>query len=297
MKIGILGYGSIGTRHALNIEFLGHEFVAYDPSVSRPSYRDYVFTNADAIVIATPSKIHAHDLMDVLHAGKHVLVEKPIGYDCPPLIDGFLQGIRYKDRSLIIATGFNLRFHHCVQKTKELLPSIGNILAASFTVYQKTTKPPYLMDGIVRNWLSHEIDLAHYLLGEGDVVSASVPVDSNGNDTTDAFVEMKFPKVKGNVYLQADYYSDPEQRYFWIEGEKGSIYVNLVLREIYMRMGGGPPHMAFQASDTWDDNYIDEMKCFLDSIQQGRHLEPLATGEDGVRALYTVMAIRAKAGI
>lgn len=31
MKVAVIGYGSIGKRHAANIEWLGHEVVIYDP--------------------------------------------------------------------------------------------------------------------------------------------------------------------------------------------------------------------------------------------------------------------------
>jgi len=36
----------------------------------------------------------------------------------------------------------------------------------------------------------------------------------------------------------------------------------------------------------------EEMYTFIKSIECGVHADPLATGEDGVRALYTVMRMR-----
>lgn len=287
-KIGVFGYGSIGKRHVSNIQGLRynktywHDPIQYFPfSIGR----ERLLKECDAIVVASPSIEHTKDLMDAIHAGNHVLVEKPFGYDCPPLLDSFMQGARSKNPELIVATGFNLRFHHCVQKAKSVMDSgiLGEPIAASFVVNQKTEKEVHLRDGVIRNWLSHEIDLAHYLLGNGTVTACS------GDDTQEAFIEMKFPAVKEKVFISGDYYTDPEQRYFWIEGTKANLYVNLILRECYLKENGNAPRLLFQATDTFDSNYIEEMATFIASIEQGQHLAPLATAEDGIRALYTVM--------
>ncbi len=301
MKIGILGYGSIGRRHYFNLEELGHDVSFYDPNIyGHPlTIREDILNWAEAIVVASPSINHAQDLMDAIDAGKHVLVEKPFGYDCPALLDGYLQGARHKWRKdhiitdQIVSTGFNLRFHECIKKAKELLPDIGEIQAAHFTVYQKTEKPEYLRDGIIRNWCSHEIDLAQYLLGPGIVTDCTTIPD----DMTEAFIVMEFSTVKTKVFIQADYYSDPEQRFFWIAGTNGTIYVDLVKRNVFIRTKKGNPIPILSASDNWDQNYLDEMSLFILSIETGRHLAPLATGEDGVSCLYRVMEAREKAGL
>ena len=301
MKISILGHGSIGKRHYGNIEMIGHTAAWWDPAdygSFQSTLRQDVIDWGDAVIICSPSKDHANDLMDVIDAGKHVLCEKPFGYDCPSLLAGFMQGTRLKNPHLIVATGFNLRFHDCVKKARELIPELGDLRGSAFTVNQKTEKPPYLRDGIIRNWLSHEIDLARHLLGPiEEVVSCTAPVDGNGNDSVEAHVVIKFPSVTNNVHFQADYYSDPEQRYFWIEGEHGALYCDLVKRNLFMRGKDGKHRQVLAATDSFDGNYIDEMRCFIKSIENGHHMPPLATGEDGVACLYAVMAAREKAGI
>ncbi len=300
MRIGILGYGSIGRRHFKNIEILGsHKLDSYDPKNDRPIHRKTLIDWSDAIIVASPSINHAKDMMDAVDVGKHVLVEKPFGYDYPPLLVGCLQGARAKwGSNHIIATGFNLRFHDCVRKTKRLIPEIGQLKAAMFTVRQKTERPQYLRDGIIRNWLSHEIDLARYLLGDIDYVDrCEAPIDEHRNDATEAHIVIKFRDVQNKVHFEADYLSSPESRYFWIEGEDGAIYVDLVKRNVFIRDKDGHHRQVLAAMDNWDQNYMDEMKCFIKSIEIGQHQTPLATGEDGVKCLEAVMTARLKAGL
>lgn len=282
MKIAIIGMGSIGHRHRENIMDLHHYAYSYDPRHDPLPVRSHLIERCDAVIIASPTKEHAKDLIDVLDAGKHVLVEKPIGYDCPPMLDGLIMGARHRYPDLIMATGFNLRFHSCVRYVADHLGELGEIQAAGFSVLQKSTKPDYLRDGIIRNWLSHEIDLAHFLLGQGYVEACTV------DDQVEANITMTFPRVKGKVWITGDYITEPHQRYFWIEGSQANFYVNLERREVIKKDQSGLQNV-FIGTDTWDQNYMDEMQCFISSIKNKIHTYPLATAEDGVRALYTVM--------
>jgi myo-inositol 2-dehydrogenase/D-chiro-inositol 1-dehydrogenase len=304
MKIGILGYGSIGKRHAANVDYLGHHDDWYDPNLKKrlycpPGYRESLIKSSDAIIICSPTPEHENDITDCLSHGKHILCEKPFGYSDPTTLEASIKYYREFHDNRVIATGFNLRFHACVQEAKRLMPEIGDVIFANFTVCQKTEKPVYLRDGIIRNWCSHEIDLANYLLGPGGkVVNCTATLDDDGNDSIEAVISMKYPNVENYVFIQADYYTDPERRYFFIEGTKGGIYVDLVQRNVFrVDKATGKRWQALAATDTFDQNYIDEMKCFIQSIETGAHQAPLATAEDGIAALYQVMDARNMAEI
>lgn len=288
MLVGILGLGSIGTRHARNLMDLGHQVIAHDPN-QLSSKREDVIKQADAVVICTPTKRHAHDLSDVLQARKHVLVEKPIGYDCPPYIAGMIMGARSQKKDLIVATGFMLRFHPLVIGTKALITDghFGEIKKASFRVKQYTSKPLYLRDGVIRNWMSHEIDLARHLLGDLYAESYDSGMfqteTENGIDHLDVSAKIDFRTVETDalVEIDADYFSDPEIRDLRLSGS------NQAYKDFHLSL--------VQEDAKWNEVYKNEIKAFLRAID-GKDPGPLADGYDGVAALELVMQARKLAG-
>lgn len=299
MLIGLLGLGSIGSRHGRNLMNLGHQVIAHDPNILSASRED-VLQQADAIVIASPTKCHGMDLVDVLRAGKHVLVEKPIGYDSPEFIAGVIAGSKMKNPNIVVATGFNLRFHHCVKKAKEIIDSgwLGPIRSAEFSVLQRNDRPEYLRDGVIRNWMSHEIDLARHLLGNLHV-SRSENVTMYKDQDVEAAFNFYAIEHDAEVSISADYKTHPEKREFSIWGRDRIVAVDLVRRTMEwgeMHDLSGKKDHKFAPRDTFDENYIDEMKAFIGAIN-GEDPGPLADAYDGVAALELVMGCRKIAGL
>jgi predicted dehydrogenase/threonine dehydrogenase-like Zn-dependent dehydrogenase len=81
----------------------------------------------DAILIGTPHNVHSEMVLAALHAGKHVLVEKPLA-----LNQGELDAIAafYEERSAtetpVLLTGFNRRFSPHARKIAEALAKRTN---------------------------------------------------------------------------------------------------------------------------------------------------------------------------
>jgi predicted dehydrogenase len=163
MKVGILGLGRAGRRHAWHAQALGHEVLWSDPKVEgldrpgRCATPEEVMDLVDAVVIATPTDSHARYLHEAVVRSRPVLVEKPIGaigtsvLVADSLIAADTAGIR-------VATGFNLRCHPQTKLLKQLpRPYYGHFICAQYT--ENTA------DGVVNHWASHEIDLAQYLFG------------------------------------------------------------------------------------------------------------------------------------
>jgi len=159
----------------------------------------------------------------------------------------------------------------------------GKIESAHFKVLQRNDKPEYLRDGVIRNWASHEIDIARYLLGNMFVTKCSV-LTSQDQDTA-AVILMESIEHDCPVQIEADYTTNPEVRTFLIRGRHGDAGFNL-----------NNDTIAARNQEIWDQTYRDELKAFFNAIE-GKDAGPLADGVDGVAALQLVMDIREKAGL
>jgi predicted dehydrogenase len=92
MRLLIVGFGSMGKRHAANALALGHQVVVYDADDDRMTAAslagfDTLFAlatdNVDAAVIATPASDHAATAARLLEQGYRgpLFVEKPLDVD------------------------------------------------------------------------------------------------------------------------------------------------------------------------------------------------------------------------
>lgn len=217
MKIGILGHGSVGVRHAENARILGCEVKWHDPNINGSTSRDEVLEWADKIVVATPTAQHDSDIADNWRLGlnRPLLVEKPI-------VAGLRHALLHSNIKLV---GYNLRFHSLVQQIKTAIDDgkIGTPIMGSFWLGQVTSRPTYLRDGVVLNW-SHEIDLALHLLGPALCSGRNV----HRTDGQDDIADILLTHTSGaQSVVHLDYICNPWQRHGTIVGTKGDIFYDL----------------------------------------------------------------------
>lgn len=282
MKIGIVGYGSIGKRHARNALALGHEVLVYDPLLqpsSRVAFERNIYDQCDAVIVATPSMHHEAGLRACIERGRPVLIEKPISISLgtlPALLD------RADEKSLVVMMGCNLRFHPCVQQVKLWLAAgdIGMPRWANFICATESRDPG--RDGVVMNVGAHEVDIAQYFFGPGTCVSAYADAAASA-----VFVLQHETGVRSVFHL--DYATQNRIREFWIAGDEKNIGVDLDARQ--MSLG----NKASLAPGSYDDDYMNELRGFTGRI--GGVFAPGASGRDGLATLRTLLDIKKKAGI
>ena len=262
VKIGILGLGSIGTRHFNNFKSLGCEVVGYDP-LSTPFDKFDEVMDCDGIVIASPTSEHCKHICYAHNKQRRMLVEKPLVKTREEWSKVPLDYIRM--------VGYNLRFHSCVRWARDILGKglIGKPIWARFTCAQYNNRPVYHRDGVILNW-SHEIDLATHLLGQADVASAS----SIGEPELLADLSLIHLNNNCHTTIHLDYLTQPERRGFAIIGELGSIDVDLVARQGFMKDRDGRVLHSFFGEDSFDSNYLDEARTFLKVIGGETFWEP-----------------------
>lgn len=141
MRFLVVGLGSIGSRHAANAAALpGVELGVVDPAPglaegigARLGARCFAGWDAalawrpEAAVVAVPNSAHVPVALDLVRAGAHVLVEKPISHALDGL-DAFLDEAGALGRSVF--TVCNMRFHPAIKAVREALPHVGRVLFA-----------------------------------------------------------------------------------------------------------------------------------------------------------------------
>lgn len=270
MRVGVLGLGSIGLRHAQNIRSLGGEVLGFDPSEERqalltafggvPAQREAVLA-CDRLVVGTPTAMHYQDILD---CQKPTLLEKPVAD----------RGVDGLDLSHIHLVGYNLRYHSAVRQAKQWIDggTIGKPLCGHFLLAQFNDKPAYLRDGVILNW-SHEIDLAIHLLGKGSLLSV---VDKN-KTIADLFLQHSTGATSA---IHLNYVNKREVRRFQILGDQGRI--DCVLspwREANCETEAGDIY-GYRYHSTFDEDYIIEMRAFLED-----NIGPGCTASEAVNVL------------
>ncbi|HEX2070169.1 MAG TPA: Gfo/Idh/MocA family oxidoreductase [Thermoleophilaceae bacterium] len=136
LRAGIVGTGFIGAVHARSVVLAGARVAgvaASSPASSREAAErlraERPFESAEALVesddvdvvhVCTPNHLHVPLAQAALHAGKHVICEKPLALDD----DGAAQLVELADRrGLIGAVPFVYRYYPMVREARERLTS------------------------------------------------------------------------------------------------------------------------------------------------------------------------------
>jgi predicted dehydrogenase len=84
--------------------------------------------NIDAVVLATPHSQHAEQVMAAIAAGKHIHCEKPLTLDRPSAEQVVAAA---KKAGIVLAVGFNRRFHPSVVEIRKRLASgqLGQVMS------------------------------------------------------------------------------------------------------------------------------------------------------------------------
>src|ERR1035437_3886387 len=128
----VVGCGSIGRRHARNLESLGVRQLGFcDTSpetlkecreeLSGEIFADYDEAlrkfRPDLVLICTPPVYHVEEALAALQARAHVFIEKPLSHELGG-IQALIAEARRNDRN--VQVGYNMRFHPGLQILKLL---------------------------------------------------------------------------------------------------------------------------------------------------------------------------------
>ena len=190
LRVGIAGLGRLGQRHAEALAFRTRHcqlVAACSPSASERAfageqlgverlYEDFDAFVADpaldAIVLATPTTLHASQAIAALEAGKHVFVEKPLALnveDCERVL-----AVAQQHPAQVAMVGFVRRFDPSYVSAQSSIAAgeIGRpFLVRSQTCDQNDPEGFFVRfaptsGGIFMDCSVHDIDLARWMLGK-----------------------------------------------------------------------------------------------------------------------------------
>ncbi|MEQ3551676.1 Gfo/Idh/MocA family oxidoreductase [Pseudonocardia nematodicida] len=188
----VVGCGDVSTVHLEAIAAVdGIDLVAVcdtDPAARAataerhgvPGFADHrtmlAETSPDVVHICTPHHQHADVAVDLLDAGVHVLLEKPVAHT----LDEAARVVEAAERSTArIGVCFQNRYNATAQAARELLASgeLGAVLGAAATVMWTRTPDYYRArpwrgrwetsgGGLLINQAIHTLDLVQWLVGD-----------------------------------------------------------------------------------------------------------------------------------
>ncbi|MCX4165890.1 MULTISPECIES: Gfo/Idh/MocA family oxidoreductase [Paraburkholderia] len=190
VRVGVVGLGRLGRRHAQNLAYRvpGATLVAAcspldeerawarDTLPDLRLYDDYaallVDSTVDAVWLVTPSALHAQQIVDALHAGKHVFCEKPLSLDVAECERVLAEAARYPHLQATI--GFMRRFDPSYRDAFDKVRD--GAIGRPFLVRSQTcdwndpdgffVRFAPTSGGIFLDCTVHDIDVARWLLGK-----------------------------------------------------------------------------------------------------------------------------------
>lgn len=239
MRVAIVGYGSIGARHARILRELGLDVAVVsrrevDVPDRYPTIEAALASGAiDYVVIANKTSAHGDALNALATAGYagHVLVEKPVMHAVEPLLPtGFA--------SLHVA--FNLRFHPVIGQLRAALDGASIISVQAYvgqylpdwrpgTDYRASYSSRAADGGGALRDLSHELDYLGHLFGRWQRVCAvGGHLSALEGDSDDVFALMIAFKRCPIALVQLNYLDRLGRREIIVNSATATIAADLI---------------------------------------------------------------------
>lgn len=228
--------------------------------------------NVEAVDLCTPTDLHASQSIAALEAGKHVLVEKPMGRseaECLAMIGAAEQA----DRVLMVAQV--LRFFPDWTAMRDLVRSgqLGQVRHAIFhrrcaaPEWSKWMKDRSRSGGGVFDLLIHDFDFCQQLFGTPAAVTAHGYEDLEaGIDSVDALLDYPDGPIVNVIGGWRHPKAYPFSMEFTIVCEKGTLDYHSGLRGLTLYNAAGD---EVEAPKPESDGFVGELQAFIAACNAG----------------------------
>jgi predicted dehydrogenase len=311
IKIGVVGCGQMGQKHAKNCTAIGGVKVvavtdtdkkrarALGEDVSAVTYPDSKTlledSDIDALIIATPPAEHSKDALSAIRAGKHILIEKPITLD----IKTAKSLCEAAGKSPVVnAVGFHLRYAPITKKAKSLIEGkrVTQVRSVTTTGYYLNFDMPLWFlqkehsGGPLLEQTLHMIDEARYLVGDISNVFAQgarlVKPELQQYDSEDTMV-LAYRFADGAFGTHAD--STATSVFNWeieLFGVDWRLLVDYARKRLQGYFGGKTITVQFPNTDY----HLIELKAFISDIRKGKNDAVQSDFKDATKTLQVMLA-------
>ena len=309
INFGLLGAGRIGYTHAVTVQSLPNAQIVsvFDPvdemaeriqkmSGAKRADVDKIITdpNIQAVIIATPTYLHADQIEQAAKAGKAIFCEKPIDLDLNR-VEACLKVIEETGAKILV--GFNRRFDPNFTDVKDQIQGgkIGQVEMVQITSRDPSAPPvSYIKQsgGLFRDMMIHDFDMVRFLLGE-EITEVSAtgsvlvdPVIKDAGDIDSAVATMRTACGKIAVISNSRRASYGYDQRVEVHGSKGLVSaenmrattVTVANKDGYQQ---GPLLDFFM--ERYAQAYQNELGYFVSCLEQATNMAP--NGVDGLKAL------------
>ena len=291
--IGVIGVGSWGKNHArifsemkqANLAAItdrdserAKEFAKKYGARHYPAVDDLLRQEEiDAVTICTPTITHADLALQVIEAGKHLLVEKP-------MTDTVQQAHRIvdaaKSANVILMVGFVERFNPSVQTAAEVIDEgkVGELVLGSARRLGPFVPGRVADIGIIKDLAIHDIDISRHLV-KHEATSVYAIAGSLVHKYEDhANLVIRFDD-KPTFFIECNWLTPRKTRGLNITGSEGVLSLDYISQEVSL----GTSFWTQKSTAPWDEPLKRELTHFAQSVAQRE--QPQTSGMDGLEAL------------
>ena len=307
LNVGVIGIGLMGQNHARVYSEIANLIGIADPNeeilgeVSKrfnvEGYKHFkdllILKDLDAVSISSPTSTHFDVTKAAIEAGKHVLVEKPMGGELERAKELVAKA---KEKGVVFAVGYIERHNPVVGITKKLIEKkeFGEVISVSSR--RVSSFPSRIKDvGVILDLGIHDIDVIRYLL-DSKVRSVYTLAGETGKKEFEDHANILLEFDNGIfAFIEVNWLTPMKVRKVSLTCSQNFVemdYINqnlMISSSTIRKLDIGN---LYRIPQEYEERKIEvekreplknELSDFLDAIEKGK--EPLVSGEEGVRTL------------
>jgi len=236
----------------------------------------------EAVSICTWSTMLAKEALKALHAGKHVLVEKPMATNTRQAEEL----LKTADKAgLHLTVGFLMRFIPGLQQIRDAVASkkIGDLVSA--TAKRVSEWPERIGDvGVVKDTAIHDIDVMRFVTNE-DPISVYAKMGSMRHRKFEDYAQIMLTYEGGkSAFIESNWLTPYKTRVLSVTGSDAIMKLDYITQELWVesKKETVQPRLPFQ------EPLKMELQHFAECVLEKK--KPVVTGVDGLKALKIAIA-------